>query len=139
MIKKENKNAIIAGIIVLSLLALFGKLVIYDGIIGIKLYDKNDIIIRYHRYVNIFTAKNNSDESIYMHYQYGRCRRDANLDEYHFDIKYYKKSDDFEIESGEKYIKFMGFMDDAYLFTVANDSGVYDSVSYNKHDWFRKY
>lgn len=69
-----------------------------------------------------------------MHYQYGRSRRDANLEKYKYDIKYYKKSDDFEIES--KYFKFMGFEDNAYLFTIANDGELYDSVSYNKHKWF---
>ena len=34
---------------------------------------------------------------------------------------------------------FMGFRDDAYLFTIANDGKLYDSVSYNKHEWFKKY
>lgn len=142
MNKLKNKNIIftIVGIaVVLFLLVLFGKLVVYDCIIGTKIYDENDIVIRYHRYINIFTAKNNSDETIYMHYQHGRSRRDANLDKYKYDIKYYKKSDDFEIESGDKYVKFMGFRDDAYLFTIANDGNLYDSVSYNKHEWFKKY
>lgn len=55
-----------------------------------------------------------------------------------YDIKYYKKSEDFEIRSGDKYVKFMGFIDDAYLFTIANDYELYDSVSYNKHEWFKK-
>lgn len=142
MNKLKSKNIIstIIGIaVIVFLLVLFGKLVVYDCIIGTKIYDENDVVIRYHRYINIFTAKNNSDETIYMHYQHGRSRRDANLDKYKYDIKYYKKSEDFEIESGNKYVKFMGFRDDAYLFTIANDSELYDSVSYNKHEWFKKY
>ena len=95
MNKLKNKNTIstIIGIAaILFLLVLFGKLVVYDCIIGTKIYDENDVVIRYHRYTNIFTAKNNSDEAIYMHYQHGRSRRDANLDKYKYDIKYYKKS-----------------------------------------------
>ena len=106
MKKLKDKNIIftIVGIaVVLCLLVLFGKLVVYDCIIGTKIYDDNDVVIRYHRYINIFTAKNNSDETIYMHYQHGRSRRDANLDKYKYDIKYYKKSEDFEIKSGDKY------------------------------------
>lgn len=142
MNKLKNKNIIftIVGIaVVLFLLVLFGKLVVYDCIIGTKIYDENDIVIRYHRYINIFTAKNNSDETIHMHNQHGRSRRDANLDKYKYDIKYYKKSDDCEIKSVDKYVKFMGFRDDAYLFTIADDGNLYDSVSYNKHEWFKKY
>ena len=139
MSKLKSNNVLfkIIGIaVVIFLLVLFGKLVIYDCIIGTKIYDENDVVIRYHRYINIFTAKNNSDETIYMYYQHGKSRRDANLDKYKYDIKYYKKSDDFEIKSGDKYVKFMGFMDDAYLFTIANGRELYDSVSYNKHEWF---
>ena len=139
MSKLKSNNVLfkIIGIaVVIFLLVLFGKLVIYDCIIGTKIYDENDVVIRYHRYINIFTAKNNSDETIYMHYQHGKSRRDANLDKYKYDIKYYKKSDDFGIKSGDKYVRFMGFMDDAYLFTIANGRELYDSVSYNKHEWF---
>jgi hypothetical protein len=136
---KDTISTIVAITVILLLLILFGKLVVYDCIIGTKIYDDNDIVIRYHRYINIFTAKNNSDETIYMHYQHGRCRRDANLDKYKYDIKYYKKSEDFEIKSGDKYVKFMGIRDDAYLFTIVNEDDLYDTVSYNKHDWFKKY
>lgn len=142
MTKLKSQNilsTIICVAVVIFLLVLFGKLVVYDCIIGTKIYDENDVVIRYHRYVNIFTAKNNSDETIYMHYQHGKARRDANLDKRKYDIKYYKKSDDFKIESGDKYVKFMGFIDDAYLFTISNDNKLFDSVSYNKHDWFKKY
>ena len=142
MVKSKSKNilfTIFGYAIVIFLVVLFGKLVIYDCVIGTKIYDENDVVIRYHRYINIFTAKNNSDETIYMHYQHGRSRKDANLDKYKYDIKYYKKSEDFEIKSGDKYVKFMGFMDDAYIFTIANDYELHDSVSYNKHEWFKKY
>lgn len=142
ILKLKDKNilySIVVSAVIIFLVILFGKLVIYDSIIGTKIYDENDIVIRYHRYVNIVTIKNNSDCEIYMHYQHGRSRKDANLDKRKFDIRYYKKSDDFEIKSGEKFIKFMGLFDDAYLFTVADDNGLYDSISYNKHDWFRKY
>lgn len=94
MSKLKSNNILfkIIGIaVVIFLLVLFGKLVIYDCIIRTKIYDENDVVIRYHRYINIFTAKNNSDETIYMHYQHGKSRRDANLDKYKYDIKYYKR------------------------------------------------
>lgn len=52
MNKLKNKNIIftIVGIaVVLFLLVLFGKLVVYDCIIGTKIYDQNNVVIRYHR------------------------------------------------------------------------------------------
>lgn len=111
-------------------------MVVYDCIIGTKIYDENDIVIRYHRFVNILTVKNNSDYKIYMHYQSGRSRKDANLDKYKYDIKYYKKSEDYEIETNDKLIKFTGFFDDGYLFTVFDENGLYNSPPYNKHELF---
>ena len=132
---KDNISTIVGITVILLLLILFGKLVVYDCIIGTKIYDDNDIVIRYHRYINIFTAKNNSDEIIYSFIIF----LIINLDKYKYDIKYYKKSEDFEIKSGDKYVKFMGIRDDAYLFTIVNEDDLYDTVSYNKHDWFKKY
>lgn len=83
ILKLKDKNilySIVVSAVIIFLVILFGKLVIYDSIIGTKIYDENDIVIRYHRYVNIVTIKNNSDCEIYMHYQHGRSRKDANLD-----------------------------------------------------------
>lgn len=140
MNKLKNKdilfNIIIGYALIIFLVALFGKLVIYDCVIGTKVYDENEIVIRYHRFVNIFTVKNDSDDKIYMHYQSGRCRRDANLDKYEYDIKYYKKSEDYEIGTDDKLVKFTGLFDDGYLFTISNKKNLYDSVSYNKNKWF---
>lgn len=134
--KKNILFTIIGSALVIFLVILFGKLVIYDCVIGTKVYDENEIIIRYHRFVNIFTIKNNSDNKIYMHYQSGISRKDANLDKYKYDIKYYKKSEDYEIEIDDKFVKFTGFFDDKYLFTISNEKDLYDSASYNKHKWF---
>ena len=69
MPKLKNKNilfTIIGFIVILFLIVLFGKLVVYDCIIGTKIYDENEIVIRYYRFVNILTVKNNSDGNIYM-------------------------------------------------------------------------
>jgi len=135
----KNKNilsTIVSFALVIFLVVLFGKLVVYDCVIGTKVYDENDIVIRYHRFVNIFTVKNNSDDKIYMHYHSGRCRLDANLDKRKYDIKYYKKYEDYKIKVDAKFIKFTGLFDDGYLFTVSNEKDLYDSVSYNKHKWF---
>lgn len=135
----KNKNilsTIINFAVVIFLVILFGKLVVYDCVIGTKVYDENSIVIRYHRFVNIFTIKNNSDDKIYMHYQSGKSRKDANLDKYKYDIKYYKKSEDYEIKANDKFVKFTGLFDDGYIFTISNEKDLYDSVSYNKHNWF---
>lgn len=134
----KNKNvSIIVGICILIFLAvLFGKFVIVDCILGTKVYDENDIVIKYHRFINVFSVKNNSNSKIYFHYQSGKCRRGADGDKYKKDITNYKRSEDWEIETGEKFVKWAGMFYDGYIFTVSNDENLYDSSSYNKHIWF---
>jgi len=137
--KLKNKNilsTLVGFLLVLCFIVFVGKLVVYDCVIGTKVYDENNVVIRYHRFVNIVTVKNNSEDKIYMHYQSGKSRKDANLEKYKYDIKYYKKSEDYEIEVGDKFVKFTGFFDDGYLFTISNKKDLYDSISYNKHKWF---
>lgn len=132
MNNKKVRSILISIILIFSLILLL-KLVIYDCAIGRKIYDQNNIIIKYHKYINIVSIKNNSDTDIYMHYQYGRCRKDTNFDKRYFDIRYYKKSDVFEIKKKKKILKFTSIIDDAYIFTVSNKKKLYDSVGYNKH------
>lgn len=136
-VKDKNKLYTIVGFTVIVLLSVvIGKLVIYDGVIGQKIYDENNIVIRYHRFVNVVGVSNRSDDTIYMHYQSGKCRRDANRNKRKFDIKYYERSVDYEIEKSDKMIIYTSILDDGYIFTVSNGKDIYDSVSYNKHMWF---
>lgn len=134
--KNVNKKDILytaLGIIVLGILMIVVvKLVVFDFIIGAKIYDENDIVIRYHRIVNVVTVKNNSSKDITLHYQAGRARVDANGDKRKKDIKYTKRSEVYEINKDEKFTKFVGMFYDAYIFVVTNDDGLNDTASYNK-------
>ena len=134
--KNKNISIIVAILLVIFIIILFGKLVIHDCIFGIKVYDENDILIKYHRFINVFSVKNNSNTKIYFHYQSGTCKRDALGDKYTTEITNYKKSEEWEIEAGEKFVKWAGMFYDGYVFTVSNDDDLYDSSSYNKHIWF---
>ena len=134
--KIASKLAPIACIILL--IVVFIKLVIYDCIIGNKLYDDNDIVVRYHRFVNIVTIDNDTDEMIYMHYQKGHANKDANGDKYASRIKYYGgSSDTYEIEPDSKLIEFTSIFDDAYIFTISDEEkDLWESVGFNKLEWF---
>lgn len=135
--KNKNIFSIIIAIIILIIIAiLFGKLVIHDCIFGTKVYDENDIVIKYHRFINVFSVKNNSNSVIKFHYQSGLCRGTGSETVYKYDITNYKRSDTWKIEIGEKFVKCAGMFYDGYIFTVSNDEGLYDSSSYNKHIWF---
>ncbi len=113
------------------------KLVIYDCIIGNKLYDDNDIVVRYHRFVNIVTIDNDTDEMVYMHYLKGRARKNATGDKYASDIEYYgRRSEVYEIEPNSKFAEFTSIFDDAYVFVIYNENDLYEAVGFNKLEWF---
>lgn len=135
--KNKNFYIIITIIILIVIIIVFGKFVIHDCILGIKVYNENDIVIKYHRFINVFSVKNNSDSVINFHYQSGTSRgRGTGGTVYTYDITNYKRSDTWEIEIGEKFVKWAGMFSDGYIFTVSNDNGLYDSSEYNKHVWF---
>ena len=136
LIDKDKLSTVLGFALIILLVVVFVKLVIFDGVIGTKIYNENSIVIRYHRFINVVGVTNNSENTIYMHYQSGKCRRDANNDKRKYDIEYYKKSDDYEIKKGEKFTKFTSLFDDGYIFTVVNEKDLYDSVAYNKHKRF---
>lgn len=141
MNKKKLKEIVLKLIpiaCIVLLVVVFVKLVVYDCIIGNKLYDDNNIVVRYHRFVNIVTIDNNTDEMIYMHYQKGYAKKDANGDRHASNIKYYGgRSDTYEIEPHSKLVEFTSIFDDAYVFTISNEEkDLWESVGFNKLEWF---
>lgn len=114
------------------------KLVIYDCIIGNKLFDDNDVVVRYHRYINIVTIDNNSDEMIYMHYLTGYAKKDANGDRYANSVRYTGgRSDVYEIEANTKLVEHTGILGDGFLFVISyEESDWQDVCSFNKREWW---
>ena len=140
---KNNLNIknIFGNILTITIIVFFVifivKLLLFDFIIGTKVYNENNIQIRYHRIINIVTIKNDSNDKIYFHYQSGKCEQNNNFDDKSCGgIKYYKKSEDYEIKAKEKFVKHVGMLNDAYIFTISNEKDLYESVEYNKHDLF---
>lgn len=134
--KKEFFSTIL-GVVVLTLLVFCViKLVIFDCIIGAKVYDDNDIVIRYHRYINVVLVENNSNTNISFHYQSGKARLDANGDKRRNDIKYIKRSGPWIVGAGEKLRKYTGIKYDKHIFVISNEDGFNDIASFNKLEWF---
>ena len=89
--------------------------------------------MKYHRFVNIVSIKNNSSDIIEFHYQGGYYRgRRSGTTVYKNQMTDYEKSDSYEINAGEKLTKYTKMRYDGYVFTVMNDNGLHDSVMYNK-------
>lgn len=129
---KKEMPSLIVFLLLLALLFLLGcKLLIYDGLIGVHVYNENDVKIKYHRFVNIVTVENNTDDLIYFYYQYGYAHNDSS-----YDIRDYKRSDVWEVETGEKFIKYVGSYD-GYIFMFADGEDFSDVASFYKADWFQ--
>ncbi len=130
---KKNINLIVGIVVIVLILVLAVKAIVFDCIIGIKIYNENNIVMKYHRFINIVSIKNNSSDVIEFHYQSGHYRgRGSGTTVYKNDITDYKRSDSYEINPKEKLTKYTKISYDGYVFTVTNDNGLHDSVKYNK-------